>query len=121
MHGFIDGQMYPLVFCLLPGKREAIYNRLFICLQTKCQGLGLVLDPSALFIDFETAVKNAASRVFVGIRVKGCFFHYTQCIWRRVQRYGVAQLYAENTDIHRLVCIASVLLPLVPNADVEDL
>lgn len=119
LHGFIDGQMYPLVFCLLPGKSEAIYHRLFSSLRMKCQELGLVLNPSVLFIDFETAVKNAASRVFLGIQVKGCFFHFTQCIWRRVQKYGLAQLYTENEDIHRLIRRASVL-PLVPNADVED-
>ena len=53
------------------------------------------------------------------IYVKACFFHYTQCIWRKVQSSGLANDYRTNEDIHRLVRRAAVL-PLVPVNSVED-
>jgi predicted ferric reductase len=29
------------------------------------------------------------TRIFPGIITKGCFFHYTQCIWRKTQDTGL--------------------------------
>lgn len=44
--------------------------------------------------------------------IKGCFFHYTQCIWRKTY-------YKENDGITKLVRRAAVL-PLVPQNEIED-
>ena len=118
-HCFIDGQMYPLMFAFLPGKSEETYLRLFNALDRECNRFGLELKPDILFMDHELAPRKAALRVFQTTDVKACFFHYTQCIWRKVQSSGLANDYRTNEDIHRLVRRAAVL-PLVPVNSVED-
>jgi hypothetical protein len=46
-------------------------------------------------IDFEAAAFNAVRNCFPNAQVKGCFFHFGQAIWRRVQRLGLVSLYNE--------------------------
>lgn len=77
------------------------------------------LSPTVFFTDFETATRNAARRAFPATTLKSCFFHYTQCIWRKVQKLGLATNYKENHDLKLLVRRAAVL-PLIPTALVED-
>lgn len=55
----------------------------------------------------------------LGINIKGCFFHYTQCIWRNAQKHGLQVPYKDNDDIRTLVRRAAVL-PLLPPNTVED-
>ena len=54
-----------------------------------------------------------------GVTVKGCFFHSTQCIWRKAQKYRLQSYYEENKDITQLIGRATVL-PLVPTHLVDD-
>ncbi|XP_076094650.1 uncharacterized protein LOC143065150 [Mytilus galloprovincialis] len=119
LHSFVDGAMYPLVFALLPGKDQVTYNRFFQLLKDYCQNNQLQLQPETIVLDYETAAHNAASTVFPGITKKGCFFHYTKCIWRKTQECGLQVPYSNNEDIHRLVRRAAVL-PMVPTDEVED-
>jgi len=119
LHGNVDGQMYPLVFCLLPSKSQAVYNRMFSLVKTACIDRNIELNPTTLFADYETAVHNAAKSVFDRIVIKGCFFHYGQCIWRRVQSCGLQVAYRDNDAVTQLVRRAAVL-PLVPDDSIED-
>ncbi|KAL5013008.1 hypothetical protein ScPMuIL_011559 [Solemya velum] len=63
------------------------------------------LQPTTLFLDYEVAIRNAATQVFPGINIKGCFFHYTQCIWRNAQKHGLQVPYKDNDDIRTLFFI----------------
>ncbi|VDI61105.1 Hypothetical predicted protein [Mytilus galloprovincialis] len=119
-HAFVDGAIYPLVYALLPGKSQIIYTRFLTLLKEACQRFDLQLQPTTIFLDYEVAVRNAAYQVFPGITGKGCFFHYTQCIWRKAQDTGLQTHYKNNNDITRLVRRAAVL-PLVPMQHVEDI
>ena len=51
--------------------------------------------------------------------MKGCFFHYTQCIWRHTQKVGLASEYTENDRFQKVVRHASAL-PMLPLDKVED-
>ncbi|KAK3106289.1 hypothetical protein FSP39_017023 [Pinctada imbricata] len=119
IYGFVDGAMYPLVYALLPGKSEAIYRRMFGLLINACQRHNLTLSPNTIFLDFETAPRNAALHHFPGIIPKGCFFHFTQCIWRKTQESGLQVPYQEIDSVQQLVRRAAVL-PLLSAEDVED-
>ncbi|KAJ8299548.1 hypothetical protein KUTeg_023608 [Tegillarca granosa] len=61
------------------------------------------IQPDAVFLDFEIASRNAVKNIFLGVVIKSCFFHYTQCIWRKTQAYGLQIPYRENEDVKRLV------------------
>lgn len=119
LHAFVEGQMFPLVFGLLPNKSQATYTRMFELLKEVASSKGLTLNPPSVQLDFELAVHNAASQVFPGVELKGCFFHYTQCIWRKVQQLGLTTTYQTDSELYRFVRRAAVL-PLVPVEHVED-
>ncbi|VDH92729.1 Hypothetical predicted protein [Mytilus galloprovincialis] len=106
-------------FSLLPNKSEQTYDRLFNLLKTACQQHHLQLAPQIFFTDFEIAIRNSAQRAFANITLRGCFFHFTQCIWRKTQNLGLATAYKNNEDLRLLVRRAAVL-PLVPPQLVED-
>ena len=46
--------------------------------------------------DFEQGAIGAFTEEFPGIEVKGCHFHFTQAIWRRIQEIGLITVYKEN-------------------------
>lgn len=119
IHGTVNGQMYLLVYGLLPGKSEQIYTRFFNLIKAKCIDIGLQLQPATVMVDFETATINAAKTVFPGATLRGCFFHFTQCIWRKTQQTGLQIAYKEIEAVTLLVRRAAAL-PLVPEDKVED-
>lgn len=84
LHADVDGTVFPLVFALLPNKTEATYRRLFSLLKTAVNERHSVLTPESWMIDFEVAARNAVKDNFPNTTIRGCFFHYTQCIWRKV-------------------------------------
>jgi len=119
LHGCVDGSVFPLVFELLPNKREETYTRFLTLLREAAFQKGIELAPETVLLDFENAVWSAVETVFPGSTLRGCFFHYCQCIWRKVQGCGIAVRYTEDENLKRLVRRAAVL-PLVPPANVED-
>ena len=102
-HAIVDAKMYPLVYNLLPAKNQTVYTKLLTLLKDLCQQHQLKLPPRTIFLDYEVAIRNAAHAVFPGIKAKGCFFHYTQCIWRKVEDTDLKVPYKENNDINKLV------------------
>ena len=63
LHAMVDDVMYPLVFGLLPGKSEEIYDRYFNLLKITCQQHQLQLTPQIFFT--ETATHNSAQRASI--------------------------------------------------------
>lgn len=119
LHGCVNGSVFPLVFGLLPNKREETYTRFFTLIREAAFQRGIELAPGTVLVDFEIASWSAIASVFPESTIRGCFFHYCQCIWRKVQGCGLAVRYTEDDNLKRLVRRAAVL-PLVPSADVED-
>ena len=52
IHGTAHDMLWPLLFCLLPGKTQALYTRLFRLLAEYAEKNGLVLSPRCIHIDF---------------------------------------------------------------------
>ena len=99
LHAIVDDVMYPLVFGLLPGKSEEIYDRYFNLLKTTCQQHQHNMHSS---LTSETATCNSA-RAFTHATPNNCFFHYTQCIWRKTQKLGLATAYRDNDNVRLFV------------------
>ena len=45
--------------------------------------------------DCEQAARNAFKLVYSGSKMNGCWFHYTQAIWRKTQKAGLAESFRE--------------------------
>ena len=48
--------------------------------------------------DYEIAAINAFAQVFPNAEIKGCFFHFDQAIWRRIQAFGLQQRYQNDEE-----------------------
>lgn len=111
--------MLPLVFCLLPNKSLETYSRVITEIRLIAIGENLNFMPHQVVIDFEISARNAWELAFPNIEVRGCLFHFGQCIWRRIQALGLAGDYnnsPEFTAWARLI----FALPLLPLGRVED-
>jgi len=112
----MSSSVVPLVYMLLPNKQENTYDRAF----EKLKELLVNVNVQCVNLDFEKAAMNSFLRVFPNIHVQGCFFHLTQCIWRRVQSMPeVRQQYQQNPDFAlNIRCLAA--LAFVPPTDVVE-
>ena len=88
INGFINGQQFPLVYYFLPAKSRADYNRFFTIVKEEMQNLGLIFQPTS---DFELALLQALELQFPNTQTLGCLFHFSQCLWRKVQSLGLAR------------------------------
>ena len=50
-------------------------------------------------MDFERAAINAFQAEWPTTTVKGCFFHFTQNIWRKLQALGLQHQYAQDQQL----------------------
>ena len=74
------------------------------------------LDPDNIMVDFEVASIQAHRQALPRTTIKGCLFHYGQCIQRGLQRVGLAEAYRAadlGSPLRRMVRRTSAL-PLVP-------
>lgn len=119
IHALVGGQTYPLIYSLLPDRKQATYERLLTLIKNAAEQQGNIFQPHTIQADFERAFHNAVSVVFPLCQIKGCYFHYTQAIWRNTQRHGLATLYRDDPEVNRLVRRAAIL-PLTPMAEMEN-
>ena len=76
--------------------------------------------PVKMMTDFKLAIINAYTAVFPGT-VSGCYFHFSQIIYRRVQGDGLQDQYSDPLDrtvkwfTHMLVALA-----FIPEANVAN-
>ncbi len=72
------GKLFPLVYALLTGKSQTIYERLFTLLNEKIVELNNTpLQPLKFRIDFELAAINSIRNIYPNneIQVLCCYFH----------------------------------------------
>ena len=62
----------------------------------------------------------AVIQVFPGATIKGCVFHFTQALWRKVQDLGLRPVYMERGSIYTYIIIRTMMaLPFLPPQEIE--
>ena len=114
IHGQFRELILPLVYVLMPNRTQASYVRVL----TALKNLKPTLAPTTIMSDFEQASINAFHAEFPAARQRGCFFHFSQCLWKHIQQYpSVAEDYREQPDF-ALNLKMMAALAFVPVADV---
>ncbi|XP_046356474.2 uncharacterized protein LOC124135251 [Haliotis rufescens] len=109
-HARAGSTSYPLVFTLLPDRQAATYARLFRLLKTEVQQrLNRPLAATRIQTDFELASIRAEEEEFPQTIIKGCYFHYCQALWRKVQDLGLAVPYKEDPRVKQFIRRAASL------------
>jgi transposase-like protein len=68
----------------------------------------------AVSLDFESGLWGAFSTVFPNVSFRGCSFHFSQAVFRQIQKCGLANLYRRNERIRR-ICRKLMALNLLPH------
>ncbi|CAF0824223.1 unnamed protein product [Brachionus calyciflorus] len=51
-------------------------------------------------MDFETASIQAFKEAFPGVIIKGCHFHFTQALWKNIQKAGLSDVYSKQSFLY---------------------
>ncbi|KAF0715727.1 Uncharacterized protein FWK35_00031174, partial [Aphis craccivora] len=72
------------------------------------------LKPSMLMVDFENAFITTFKEEFPTVVIRGYFFHFTQCVWKKIQNSGLQTKYGQDSKFAlqvRLLCSLSFIPP----------
>jgi hypothetical protein len=103
LHVFEHDRLLPVVYCLLPGKTAATYTAVFTALKNAATAAGLQFDPNHILSDFETGLIRAVKTAFPNATHHGCYFHFTQAIWRQLQALGLSADYRNDNIVRTSV------------------
>jgi len=110
IHACKKNATYPLVYILMTDRTKETYSEIFKFLKTKKPNL----KPSMLMVDFENAFISTFKEEFPTAVIRGCFFHFTQCVWRKIQNSGLQIKYGQDSEFAlqvRLLCSLSFIPP----------
>ena len=88
-----------LVYFLMSGKTTKDYEAIFRTL------LRILLHGNigvqSITLDFEAAVWVALKKVLPSVSLKGCLFHWSQTIWRKIQQLGLVTIYLKKDSAYK--------------------
>ena len=96
VHAMIAGKGVPCLYVLMSNKRQPSYVKVWQQIKKKCP----TISNATFMTDFELANINALRLTFPQSRMKACFFHFKQCIWRKVQSCGLQKNYITDEDLN---------------------
>ena len=120
VHGHKNGHFVSLVYALLPGKSENVYQYLWDSIRSSCAYLQLQIKPQIIHIDFEVAMHNVLKTAFPEATIKCCRFHLGQAWWRKIQTLGLSQDYKDSSNEIGKWLKHSFGLHFLRPSDVED-
>ena len=89
----------PVIHCILTGKLEEIYTAVLV----RIHELVPQLTPINELSNWEKADRNAVKTQFLGIHLRGCHFHYSQSVWRKIQKLGLSNANHTNSEFKTLI------------------
>ncbi|XP_077293846.1 uncharacterized protein LOC143916571 [Arctopsyche grandis] len=122
-HWIIDGTfktVAPISYRLCTIHTKAAYVKAFEEIRNFAAGNGATLAPQLIISNLEREAINATETVFPGVENKVCFYHFEQCVWRKIQSSGLEVQYHEELDfalsIKQLKALAFVPWENIPQA-----
>ena len=115
IHALVLGRCLPMIYGVLSRKTQAMYESYLSILRNK-----ISIPPKSVTSDFEKAFLNSVKIVFPLAILLGCFFHFKQSMFRKLQELGLAIIYNNDEHIRKLLKLPQVLA-YVPFADVPEL
>jgi len=101
----------PLCFVVMSAKRERDYEVVLRTIRQKIRQRPVVQD---VVTDFEKSLWKAVEIVMPGVRHRGCVFHWSQAVWRQMQKVsGLIAQYKRHGDAYRALRLVFAL-PFLP-------
>lgn len=108
IHGNSSGQFLPLVYILTPDRSEKVYRKILRRLKI----MNPNVNPKLMLVDYELGFIAAFRKVFPHCTLRGCYFHFRQAVYRKIQKCGLASDYLKDAsfarDMRKLTALAIV-------------
>ncbi|CAN8004683.1 unnamed protein product, partial [Ixodes hexagonus] len=93
----------PVVYAFMENKTQDSYEELLNAVVAAAEATTETSpNPGLVITVFETAAVNSARAVFgEDVTTRGCYFHFRQSTWRKIQELSLVSLYMES-DVFRL-------------------
>ena len=115
-HVILDcGKSVPIVYALLTNKDKPLYKRML----TVLRNIVGENQPKSITCDFEAAFIAACRDIFDKAELNGCFFHFKQSMWRKVQECGLAAEYTSHDGRVRKLLKRPQVLAFISEEDVR--
>ena len=88
----VDRYTLPGIHCLMTAKDQNFYKAVL----QNISNLIPQFQPAMSMSDWEAAPRNAVKETYPNVQNYGCWFHFSQRIWQKTQKLGLAQTFAEN-------------------------
>ena len=106
----------PLAFGVLPGKTQTLYTNLFEALND----WATELDPQTVLCDYEIGLQNAVRAAWPQATLRGCYFHFSQALWRNLQAHDLVPEYnVPNSQVNFFFKILTAF-PFIPLGDIDE-
>ncbi|CAF4602757.1 unnamed protein product, partial [Didymodactylos carnosus] len=96
--GFNNGYMIPCAYSLTTKKNAIVYSKILIHLIELGKKFNVTMNPERLTCDFEQATISSFNDVSPNIKINGCFVHYAQSLWRKIQEIGMSRYFLQKKD-----------------------
>lgn len=104
IHGKYLGQTFSLCMALLTTKEAGAYRQLLQHLKRRVRNTTHHrFSPEKVVCDFEMGLKNAIETELPNTRVVGCYFHFCQSLWRKIQELGLSRTYRRRRHVRMLL------------------
>lgn len=94
IHGRYKGHLIPLVYINTTDRTIETYKHILRKLIEFKSGL----KPTTMIVDFEWGFIHAMNDIFPNCDIHGCYFHWIQCIWRHLQKFGMSSRYMSDEE-----------------------
>ena len=121
----ISNNTIPVLYSFLPNKTKNIYKLFFNELRTVAVNNDLILNPNFITLDFEQGAISALKQVFPATTLKGCNFHFNQCLFRKIQEIGLQTEYndslPDDPSSVKSLFQQTAALAFIPGCEINDL
>lgn len=110
-------KLLPAVYVLTRRKNEVTYREIIRRLKDAATERGSSFRPNAILTDFENGIMAAVQQELPSTRHRGCYFHFSQSCYRKLQFLGMQQLYSQSQEV-RLMVRSVMSLAFLPTQQV---
>ena len=102
---------FPAIHCMMTSKSQELYSAVLESLVTHIPQF----KPLTLMSDWEPAPRNALKEIYPQMKIYGCWFHFTQCVWRKTQKLGLTRSFKDNVQVSQFIR-QPMVIPFLPAA-----